>query len=193
MNFLEERIIRDGVVKSGDILKVDSFLNHQMDIVLIEQIAKEFKRRFEDQHVDKVLTIETSGVGIAALVAREFGVPMVFAKKRESVNLDGEAYVAEVESFTHKRKNLVIVSKKYLKEGERVLLVDDFLANGCALQGLISIVESADANVVGCGIVIEKGFQEGGYRIRNLGYRVESLAIIDAMDAETGAVTFREP
>ena len=192
MNFLEERIARDGVVKPGNVLKVDSFLNHQMDIVLIEKIAKEFKRRFEDQRVDKVLTIEASGIGIAILVAREFGVPMVFAKKAKSVNLDGEMYVAEVESFTHKKTNMVIVSKKYLKEGENVLVIDDFLANGCALQGLISIVESADANVVGCGIVVEKGFQDGGHRIRNLGYRLESLAIIDAMDAESGTVTFRE-
>ena len=192
MNFLEERIARDGVVKPGNVLKVDSFLNHQMDIVLIEKIAKEFKRRFGDQRVDKVLTIEASGIGIAILVAREFGVPMVFAKKAKSVNLDGEMYVAEVESFTHKKTNTVIVSKKYLKEGENVLVIDDFLANGCALQGLISIVESADANVVGCGIVVEKGFQDGGHRIRNLGYRLESLAIIDAMDAESGTVTFRE-
>ena len=192
MNFLEERIARDGVVKPGNVLKVDSFLNHQMDIVLIDKIAKEFKRRLEDQRVDKVLTIEASGIGIAILVAREFGVPMVFAKKAKSVNLDGEMYVAEVESFTHKKTNMVIVSKKYLKEGENVLVIDDFLANGCALQGLISIVESADANVVGCGIVVEKGFQDGGYRIRNLGYRLESLAIIDAMDAESGTVTFRE-
>ena len=192
MNFLEERIARDGVVKPGNVLKVDSFLNHQMDIVLIEKIAKEFKRRFGDQRVDKVLTIEASGIGIAILVAREIGVPMVFAKKAKSVNLDGEMYVAEVESFTHKKTNMVIVSKKYLKEGENVLIVDDFLANGCALQGLISIVESADANVVGCGIVIEKGFQEGGHRIRNLGYRLESLAIIESMDAENGTITFRE-
>ena len=192
MNFLEERIIHDGIVKPGNVLKVDSFLNHQMDIALVEQIAKEFRRRFADQTIDKVLTIETSGIGIAALVAREFGVPMVFAKKAKSINLDGEVYVAEVESFTQRKKNLVIVSKKYLKEGESVLIVDDFLANGCALQGLISIVESADANVAGCGIAIEKGFQEGGHRIRNLGYRLESLAIVDSMDAETGTITFRE-
>ena len=192
MNFLEERVVKDGVVKPGNVLKVDSFLNHQMDIVLIEKIAKEFQRRFEGHTVDKVLTIEASGIGIAALVAREFGVPLVFAKKTKSVNLDGEMYVAEVESFTHKKTNMVIVSKKYLKEGENVLIVDDFLANGCALQGLISIVESADANVVGCGIVIEKGFQEGGHRIRNLGYRLESLAIIESMDAENGTITFRE-
>ena len=192
MNFLEERILKDGELREGNVLKVDSFLNHQMDIVLLEEIAREFKRRFAGKTIDKVLTIEASGIGIGAFVAREFGVPMVFAKKSKSVNLDGDLYVAEVESFTHKNKNMVIVSKKFLKEGESVLIVDDFLANGCALQGLISIVESADANVVGCGIVIEKGFQEGGHRIRNLGYRLESLAIIDAMDDETGTITFRE-
>ena len=191
MNFLEERIARDGVVKPGNVLKVDSFLNHQMDIVLIEKIAKEFKRRFGDQRVDKVLTIEASGIGIAAFVAREFGVPLVFAKKTQSINLDGDMYVAEVESFTHKNKNQVIVSKRYLNEGESVLIIDDFLANGCALQGLISIVESANATVVGCGIVIEKGFQIGGRVIRNMGYHLESLAIVDAMDAEKGTVTFR--
>ena len=190
MNFLEERIRKDGVVKPGNVLKVDSFLNHQMDVALIEEIAREFKRRFGHKKIDKVLTIEASGIGIAVLVAREFGVPMVFAKKTKSINLDGEMYVAEVESFTHKNTNLVIVSKKYLQEGESVLVIDDFLANGCALQGLISIVESADAIVAGCGIVIEKGFQDGGYRIRNLGYHLESLAIIESMDAETGTITF---
>ena len=191
MNFLEERIVRDGVVKPGNVLKVDGFLNHRMDVALIEEIAREFKRRFGHKKIDKVLTIEASGIGIAVLVAREFGVPMVFAKKTKSINLDGEMYVAEVESFTHKNTNLVIVSKKYLQEGESVLVIDDFLANGCALQGLISIVESADAVVAGCGIVIEKGFQDGGYRIRNLGYHLESLAIIESMDAETGTITFR--
>ena len=191
MNFLEERIVRDGVVKPGNVLKVDGFLNHRMDIALVEEIAREFKRRFGHKKIDKVLTIEASGIGIAVLVAREFGVPMVFAKKTKSINLDGEMYVAEVESFTHKNTNLVIVSKKYLQEGESVLVIDDFLANGCALQGLISIVESTDAIVAGCGIVIEKGFQDGGYRIRNLGYHLESLAIIESMDAETGTITFR--
>ena len=191
MNFLEERIIKDGVVKPGNVLKVDSFLNHQMDVVLMEQIAREFKRRFGHKQVDKVLTIEVSGIGIAAFVAREFGVPMVFAKKTRSINLDGEMYVAEVESYTHKNTNMVIVSKKYLREGEHVLVIDDFLANGCALQGLISIIESADAQVAGCGIVIEKGFQEGGHRIRNLGYHLESLAIVESMDAETGEIRFR--
>ena len=192
MNFLEERILKDGVVKPGNVLKVDSFLNHQMDIVLMEQIAREFKRRFGHKNIDKVLTIESSGIGIAIIVAREFGVPMVFAKKSKSVNLDGEMYVAEVESFTHKNTNRVIVSKKYLHEGEHILIIDDFLANGCALQGLISIVDSAGAEVTGCGIVIEKGFQEGGHRIRNLGFRLESLAVIESMDAETGEIVFRE-
>ena len=193
MNFLEERIVKDGIVKSGNVLKVDSFLNHQMDIALMEEIGREFKRRFGHKQVDKVLTIEASGIGIAAFVAKEFGVPMVFAKKSKSINIDGEMFVAEVESFTHKNKNQVIVSKKFLHDGEHVLIIDDFLANGCALQGLINIAESAGAIVEGCGIVIEKGFQEGGHRIRNLGYDLESLVIIDAMDEKTGEITFRCP
>ena len=192
MNFLEERILKDGVVKHGDVLKVDSFLNHQIDMELVDRIAAEFKRRFADVPITKVLTIESSGIAIACSVARELGVPVVFAKKAQSVNLEGETYVAEVQSYTSKRKNLVIVSRKFLKPEDHVLIVDDFLANGCALQGLISIVDSADATVEGCGIVIEKGFQEGGHRIRNLGYRLESLAIVDAMDPATGAITFRE-
>ena len=191
MNFLEERISKDGVVKSSNVLKVDSFLNHQMDIGLIEEIAREFKRRFADKTVTKVMTIEASGIGIAAFVAKEFGVPLVFAKKSKSINIDGDVYVAEVESFTHRNKNNVIVSKSFLHAGEHVLIIDDFMANGCAMQGLISIVESAGATVEGCGIVIEKGFQIGGRVIRNLGYHIESLAIIDAMDPETGAITFR--
>ena len=157
----------------------------------MEEIGREFKRRFGHKQVDKVLTIEASGIGIAAFVAKEFGVPMVFAKKSKSINIDGDMFVAEVESFTHKNKNQVIVSKKFLHEGEHVLIIDDFLANGCALQGLINIAESAGAIVEGCGIVIEKGFQIGGRVIRNLGYHVESLAIVDAMDAETGTITFR--
>ena len=192
MNFLEERIIKDGIVKAGNVLKVDSFLNHQMDITLIEEIAREFKRRFHDKKVTKVLTIEASGIGIAAFVAKEFGVPMVFAKKSKSINIDGDMYVAEVESFTHKNKNQIIVSKKFLGQDDRVLVIDDFLANGCALQGLISIAESAGASVEGLGIVIEKGFQIGGRVIRNLGYHLESLAIVDAMDTETGVITFRD-
>lgn len=192
MNFLEERIIKDGVVKPGNVLKVDSFLNHQMDIGLMEQIGKEFKRRFADKNVTKVMTIEASGIGMAAFVAREFGVPMVFAKKSKSINIDGDMYVADVESFTHKNKNQVIVSKKFLTSEDHLLIIDDFLANGCALQGLISIAESAGATIEGLGIVIEKGFQIGGKVIRNLGYHLESLAIVDDMDAETGTITFRE-
>ena len=191
MNFLEERIVKDGVVKAGNVLKVDSFLNHQMDIALMEEIGREFKRRFGHKQVDKVLTIEASGIGIAAFVAKEFGVPMVFAKKSKSINIDGDMYVAEVESFTHKNTNQVIVSKRFLHADDHVLIIDDFLANGCALQGLIAIVESAGATVEGCGIVIEKGFQVGGRAIRERGYQVESLAIVDAMDAESGTITFR--
>ena len=192
MNFLEERILKDGIVKPGNVLKVDSFLNHQMDISLLDEIGKEFHRRFADKKITKVLTIEASGIAIAYPVAREFGVPMVFAKKSKSINIDGDMYVAEVESFTHKRTNTVIVSKKFLNPDDHVLIIDDFLANGCALQGLISIVESAEATVEGLGIAIEKGFQDGGYRIRNLGYHLESLAIVDAMDPICGDITFRE-
>ena len=191
MNFIEERILREGVVKPGNVLKVDSFLNHQIDVKLLDEIADEFVRRFEGQTITKVLTIEASGIAIACAVARKLGADVVFGKKSKSVNLDGDVYVAEVESYTHKKTNRVIVSKKYLNEGDRVLIVDDFLANGCALQGLISLVDAAGAEVVGCGIVIEKGFQDGGHRIRNLGFRLESLAIVEAMDAETGVITFR--
>ena len=192
MNFLEERIQKDGVVKPGNVLKVDSFLNHQMDVRLLDEIGREFKRRFGHEKITKVLTIESSGIAIAVPVAREFDVPVLFAKKSQSVNIDGEVYVAEVESFTHKRTNRVIVSKKFLSPEDRVLIIDDFLANGCALQGLISIVEDAEAEVVGCGIAVEKGFQEGGERIRNLGYRLESLVIIDSMDSESGTIEFRK-
>ena len=192
MNFLEERIMKDGIVKAGNVLKVDSFLNHQMDIQLMEEIGKEFKRRFSNKEITKVLTIEASGIGIAAFVAKEFGVPMVFAKKSKSINIDGDMYVAEVESFTHKNKNQVIVSKKFLTEQDRVLIIDDFLANGCGLLGLISIANSAGASIEGLGIVIEKGFQIGGGVIRNLGYHLESLAIVDGMNHETGEIIFRE-
>ncbi|MBR5293569.1 MAG: xanthine phosphoribosyltransferase [Oscillospiraceae bacterium] len=192
MNFLEERIAKDGVVKPGNVLKVDSFLNHQMDPRLMVQMAEEFKRRFAGKPINKILTIEASGIGIAAFVALVFDAPLVFAKKSKSINIDGEMYVAEVESFTHKNKNQVIVSKKFLSAEDHVLIIDDFLANGCALQGLIQIAESAGATVEGCGIAIEKGFQIGGRVIRNLGYQLESLAIVDGMDAETGTITFRE-
>ncbi len=192
MNFLEERIQKDGVVKEGNVLKVDSFLNHQMDIELFEKMGEEWKRRFNGKPINKVATIEASGIGIACIVAKYFGTPVVFAKKSKSINIDGDMYVAEVESFTHKCKNQVIVSKKFLSPDDHVLIIDDFLANGCALQGLISIVNSAGATVEGIGVAIEKGFQIGGQTIRNLGYQLESLAIVDAMDAETGSITFRE-
>jgi len=192
MNFLEEKIVREGIVKEGNVLKVDSFLNHQMDIELFNEMGKEWKKRFEGKNINKILTIEASGIGIACIVAQHFGVPVVFAKKSKSINLEGDMYTAEVESFTHKNKNQVIVAKKFLSEDDHVLLIDDFLANGCALQGLIQIVQSAGATVEGIGIAIEKGFQSGGRIIRNLGYQLESLAIVDAMNAETGEIVFRK-
>lgn len=192
MNFLEERIQKDGIVKEGNVLKVDSFLNHQMDITLFKQIGEEFKRRFLGAPINKILTIEASGIGIACIVAEYFNVPVVFAKKSKSINIEGEMYVAEIESFTHKCRNQVIVSRKFLGPEDHVLIIDDFLANGCALQGLISIIGQAGASIEGIGIVIEKGFQPGGRIIRNLGYHLESLAIVEDMDAETGRITFRE-
>ena len=192
MKVLEERIRKDGKIRGTEVLKVDRFLNHQMDIGLINEIGKEFHRLFQDCGVNKILTIEASGIGIACIVARHFGVPVVFAKKSQSINIDGDVYIAEVESFTHKCKNQVIVSKKFLSADDHVLLIDDFLANGYALQGLISIVQQAGGTVEGIGIAIEKGFQYGGRTIRNLGYHLESLAIVDGMDPETGEVIFRE-
>ncbi len=192
MNFLEERILKDGIVKEGNVLKVDSFLNHQMDTELIDEMGKEFYRRFSHKKITKILTIEASGIAIAYAAARCFKVPMVFAKKAKSINIDGDMYTAEVESFTHKNKNQVIVSKRFLDADDHVLIIDDFLANGCALQGLISITETAGAVVEGIGIAIEKGFQFGGRSIRNLGYHLESLAIVDSMDHTTGNVVFRE-
>lgn len=192
MNFLEERILKDGIVKEGNVLKVDSFLNHQMDIDLINEMGKEWKRRFADKSINKILTIEASGIGIACLVAQHFGVPVVFAKKAKSINIDGDVYVAEVHSFTHKKVNQVVLSKKFLSAEDHVLIIDDFLANGDALQGLISICKEAGATVEGIGIAIEKGFQIGGTVIRNLGYDLESLAIVDGMDAATGEVFFRK-
>lgn len=192
MNFLEERILKDGIVKEGNVLKVDSFLNHQMDVNLLDEIGKEFHRRFADLNITKVLTIEASGIAIAYAVARCFNVPMVFAKKTQSINIDGDMYTTEVESFTHKNRNQVIVSKRFLSSEDKLLIVDDFLANGCALQGLLSIAELSGASVEGIGIVIEKGFQYGGRSIRNLGYRLESLAIVESMDAATQTIVFRE-
>ena len=191
MNFLEERILKDGIVKDGNVLKVDSFLNHQMDIALFNEIGKEFKKRFEGKKINKILTIEASGIGIACIVAQHFDVPVVFAKKAKSINLEGEMYVAEVESFTHNCQNQVIVAQKFLSEKDHVLIIDDFLANGCALQGLIQIVQSAEATVEGIGIVVEKGFQPGGRIIRNLGIQLESLAIVERMDSSTGEIAFR--
>lgn len=192
MNFLEERILRDGIVKEGNVLKVDSFLNHQMDISLFEQMGEEFKKRFAGKEINKIVTIEASGIGIACVVAKYFNVPVVFAKKSKSINIEGDMYVAEVESFTHKCKNQVIVSKKFLSPEDKVLIIDDFLANGCALQGLISIITEAGASVEGIGIAIEKGFQMGGKLIRNLGYQLEPLAIVDSMNADTKEIVFRE-
>ena len=192
MNFLEERILRDGIVKEGNVLKVDSFLNHQMDISLFQQMGEEFKKRFAGKEINKIVTIEASGIGIACVVAKYFNVPVVFAKKSKSINIEGDMYVAEVESFTHKCKNQVIVSKKFLSPEDKVLIIDDFLANGCALQGLISIITEAGASVEGIGIAIEKGFQMGGKLIRNLGYQLESLAIVDSMNADTKEIVFRE-
>ena len=192
MNCLEERILRDGVVKAGNVLKVDSFLNHQMDIELMNEIGKEFYRRFQGKPINKILTIEASGIAIAYAVAQQFHVPVLFAKKSKSINIAGDTYVAEVESFTHKNRNTVVVSKQFLNENDRVLIIDDFLANGCALQGLISIVDQAGATVEGIGIAVEKGFQVGGQVIRNLGYQLESLAIVESMNHETGEIVFRQ-
>ena len=192
MNFLEEKIVKDGNVKPGNELKVDSFINHQMDIALFNEMGKEWKKRFEGKNINKILTIEASGIGIACIVAQHFDVPVVVAKKSKSINLEGEMYTAEVESFTHKNKNQVIVAKKFLSEDDHVLIIDDFLANGCALQGLISILQSAGATIEGIGIAVEKGFQVGGQVIRNLGYQLESLAIVETMNADTGEIVFRE-
>lgn len=191
MKLLEERIRRDGTVKAGNVLKVDSFLNHQMDIDLFNEMGKEWARLFADRPVTKILTVEASGIGIACVVAQHFHVPVVFAKKTQSLNIDGEVYTTKIESFTHKRVYDVIVSKKFLSPEDHVLIIDDFLANGCALEGLIEIVQKAGATVEGIGIAVEKGFQKGGDLIRSKGVRLESLAIVESMDAETGEITFR--
>lgn len=191
MNFLEEKICKEGVVRAGNVLKVDAFLNHRLDVELLDKMGEEFFRRFQDKGINKILTIEASGIAIACATARFFRVPVVFAKKSKSINLDADLFVAEVESFTHKTKNQVVVSKKFLGADDKVLIIDDFLANGCALQGLISIVKASGGSVEGIGIAIEKGFQVGGRTIRNLGYALESLAIVDGMNEETGEIIFR--
>ena len=193
MKLLEERIRRDGNVKPGNVLKVDSFLNHQMDVELYNEMGKEFRRLFPSEKINKILTIEASGIGIACIAAQYFHVPVVFAKKSQSINLDGEQYSTRIESFTHKRVYDVIVSKKYLQKGDKVLIIDDFLANGCAVAGLIDLIESAGAEIEGVGIAVEKGFQEGGRLLRGRGIRVESLAIVESMDDKTGEIVFREP
>lgn len=193
MNFLEERIQRDGIIKPGNVLKVDCFLNHQIDVAFLKQICQEFKRRFADVKIDRIMTIEASGIGIACITALYFDVPVVYAKKTNAVAANDELYTAEVKSYTHNCTNTIIVSRKYLPADENILIIDDFLANGCALQGLISIVRQAGANVAGIGIVIEKGFQMGGTIIRNLGYRLESLAVVESMDSDNGKIHFRKP
>ena len=191
MNFLEEKIAKDGIVKKGNILKVDNFLNHQMDVALIDEMGKEFYRRFSHKNVTKILTIEASGIAIAYAAAREFKVPMVFAKKSKSLNVGDDNYMAEVASFTHKNVNQVIVSKRFLSAEDHVLIIDDFLARGCALVGLIEICKQAGATIEGLGIAIEKGFQDGGKELRALGYDLESLAIVEEMDDVTGKIVFR--
>ena len=191
MKLLEDRIRKDGIIREGNVLKVDSFINHQMDIGLFEEMAKEWKRLFADKKINKILTIEASGIGIAAIVAREFDVPVVFAKKSISINLDDNNFSTKIQSFTHGKVYDVIVSKKFLSPEDHILVIDDFLANGCALLGLTELVESAGATVEGIGIAIEKGFQQGGRIIRNLGYPLESLAIVESMDEKTGEVVFR--
>jgi len=192
MKLLEERIRRDGIVKEGNVLKVDSFINHQMDTRLFSEMGKEWVRLFADRPINKILTIEASGIGIACVVAQHFDVPVVFAKKSLSINLDGDMYSSQIESFTHKKVYNVIVSQKFLSPEDHVLIIDDFLANGCAVLGLIEIIKEAGATLEGVGIGIEKGFQKGGKELREMGIRVESLAIVDGMDAATGEISFRE-
>lgn len=192
MELLKDRIRKDGIIKEGNVLKVDTFLNHQMDIKLFNEMGKEFKKRFEDVKVDKILTIESSGIGISAVVAQYFDVPVVFAKKTKSINLDGSMLSAQIESYTHKNTYEVMVASRFISKGENILIIDDFLANGCAAMGLCKIINTAGANVAGVGIVIEKGFQKGGRLMRENGIRVESLAIIDGMDSKTQTFFFRD-
>lgn len=192
MQLLKDRIQKDGKIKAGNVLKVDSFLNHQMDIKLFAEIGKEFKRRFADVEVNKILTIEASGIGIACVAAQYFDVPVVFAKKNKTKNIAGDVYTSQVESYTHGKVYDIIVAKEFLGQGDKVLLIDDFLANGKALEGLAALVKASGAELVGAGIVIEKGFQVGGENLREQGIRLESLAIIESMDEKTGTLVFRE-
>ena len=192
MQLLKDRIRRDGQVFPGNVLKVDSFLNHQMDIGLFSEFGKEFKRRFEGEEINKILTIEASGIGIACIVAQSFGVPVVFAKKSQSKNIAGEVYSSQVQSYTHGRIYDIIVSKKFLGPEDKVLIIDDFMANGAAMDGLLEVIRESGAHVAGAGIIIEKGFQGGGERLRREGLRVESLAIVDSMDETTGEIVFRD-
>ena len=192
MKLLEEKIVNDGVIKSGNVLKVDSFLNHQIDVPFVAELGKELKRLFADRNITKILTIEASGIGIACVAAMYFGVPVVFAKKSSGSNMDKDVYFTQIYSYTHSKTNDVVVSKRFLSKNDHVLIIDDFLANGCALQGLISIVNQAGGTVEGIGIAVEKGFQQGGQIIRNLGYQLESLAIVDGMNAADGSINFRE-
>ena len=191
MNFLEEKILSDGVVREGNVLKVDSFLNHQMDVGVIDEIGKTFYERFKDKGVNRIVTIEASGIALGYATAKYFNLPLVFAKKSKSINIDSDVFVAEVISYTHKCTNKVVVSKQFIKPQDKVLIIDDFLANGCALQGLIQIVEQAGASVVGIGIAIEKGFQQGGEIIRKKGYDLHSIAIVEEMDSQNKRVKFR--
>ena len=192
MQLLKDRIRKDGQVFPGNVLKVDSFLNHQMDIELFSEFGKEFKRRFEGEEINKILTIEASGIGIACIVAQSFGVPVVFAKKSQSKNIAGEVYSSKVESYPHGRIFDIIVSKKFLGPEDKILIIDDFMANGAAMDGLLEVIKESGAQVVGAGIIIEKGFQGGGERLRSQGLRVESLAIVDEMNDKTGEIVFRD-
>ena len=192
MELLKERIRKDGVVKEGNVLKVDRFLNHQMDVKLFREIGKELKKRFEGENINKILTIEASGIGIACIAAEIFDVPVVFAKKTQTKNIAGDVYTTKVESYTHGRVYDIIVSKEFLGKGDKVLLIDDFLANGKALEGLATLVQDSGAELVGAGVVIEKGFQIGGKLLRDRGIHLESLAIVDGMDDKTGEITFRK-
>ena len=191
MQLLKEKILKDGIIKSGNVLKVDSFLNHQIDVPFVAKLGEEFKKRYEGTQITKILTIEASGIGIASVAAMYFNVPVVFAKKASGSNMDKDVYFTQIYSYTHNKINEVIVSKRFIGPNDHILIIDDFLANGCALEGLIDIVRQAGATVEGVGIAVEKGFQGGGDKLRAAGVRVESLAIIEKMDSQTRTIEFR--